>query len=100
MDSRLSETTKQCKVPTRDSDLVEEEEKSPNQLSLASLHLLNKYGRGTKRLNREKPHELGCGATHVTTSGQQLSTIEVMKLAREHLPKFIRYSSQSSFQSL
>ncbi|KAL7210587.1 hypothetical protein ACSBR1_032029 [Camellia fascicularis] len=93
MDSHRSEITKQSEIPTKGADLVEVEEESSHQLSLASLHLLNKYGRGMKRLNREKPHELGYGATCDETGGQELSTIEVMKLARE---RFIRYTSQSS----
>ncbi|CAL5413040.1 unnamed protein product [Camellia sinensis] len=93
MDSHRSEITKQSEIPTKGSDLLEVEEESSHQLSLTSLHLLNKYGSGMKRSNREKPHELGYGATRDTTGGQELSSIEVMKLARE---RFIRYTSQSS----
>ncbi|XAR57010.1 hypothetical protein NMG60_11025007 [Bertholletia excelsa] len=91
MDSHHSEIRKQCQTANRDSELAAEGH--PDPLPLASLCLLNKYGRGLNRLNQVRVQESECGAESSRNGGNQLSTVEVMKLARERLTYYFSQSS-------
>lgn len=75
MDSNHAETTKQSNVKS----LVKEKKES---LPFASIELLKRCGNKMKRFSTESSNEL---SSHVSgnTSGQVLSTKEIIKLARE-----------------
>lgn len=84
MDSNHAETTKQSNVKS----LVKEKKES---LPFASIELLKRCGNKMKRFSTESSNEL---SSHVSgnTSGQVLSTKEIIKLARE---KYLQYISQT-----
>lgn len=81
------------KFPTGISDQAALKKESSHPFSLVSLELLNKYGSGLTRFNKEILDKAGHETTWNTTSVQEISTAEIMKAAIAGIPPLFSQKS-------